>query len=467
MKRLVVVGGGISGLATAFHAGRTARKAGIPLSVTVLDASSRPGGKMWSERSDGFVIEHGPNGFLDNKPHTLDLVSALGGEDELLPASELAGKRFVCRRGRLEPLPISPPDFFKSRLLSAGGKLRVLMEPFSRRAPEGVDESVSEFAARRLGPQAGDYLIDPMVSGVFAGDPDRLSLAAAFPRIHELEREYGGLFKALFRLRRESRRKGVRGPSGAGPGGTLTSFRGGVSTLVEMLCRELGTGLVMDARVTGVEPAGSGFEAETRRSDGGIVRYGADAVVFCCPSYEAGRLIEGLEQTLAGLLNSIEYSPVTVVATAFDREDVGTAVDGFGFLVPRLEGRPVLGTLWDSSVFGDRSPEGQVLLRTMVGGARSPDLAFLDDDKITASALDQIRELNGIKANPTLVRVIRHERGIPQYNVGHIGRIREIDAALAGTEGIFLCNNAYRGVSLNDCAREAAGTAGRVMEFLQ
>jgi len=466
MERLVVIGAGISGLATAFLARLGAAATGRPLSVTVLEAEARAGGKMWSDRSDGFVIEHGPNGFLDNKPDTLDLVKDLGASEKLLPASELARKRFVCRRGRLERLPESPPAFLKSRILTWKGKIRVLGEPFAKPAPQG-DESVAAFAARRLGPEARDYLIDPMVSGIYAGDPGNLSLRAAFPRINELETQYGGLFKAMRGISRERKKAGQKGPTGAGPGGTLTSFKSGVQSLIDRLQQELGSNLILGARAVGLERGTSGYEVRADQGDGQETRHGADAVVLSCPSWVAGELLGDHDATLAEDLNQVFYAPVTVLATAFATQDLGEEPDGFGFLVPHVEDRPILGTLWDSSVFPDRAPDGQVLLRTMIGGARRPELARLDDEVLTRTVLDQLKDLMGIRATPTRVRVIRYDRGIPQYALGHPERVNRIDRALGTLPGLFLCHNAYHGIALNDCAREARKTAGRVLDYLQ
>ncbi len=413
---------------------------------------------MWSDREDGFVVEHGPNGFLDSKPDALDLAARVNASEHLLRASPLARNRFICRGGRLRRLPEGPPAFLASRLLSWRGKVRVLREPFAPPPPD-TDETLAEFAQRRLGSEALDFLIDPMVSGVFAGDPERLSLRASFPRIWELEREYGGLFKALWRLSREGKRQRGSGP--AGPGGTLTSFRGGVRTLVETVAAALGASLILDAPVRRIERTASGY-----RVVAGEQEVSASAVVLACPAYEAARLCGDFAPDLAQELWAIPYAPITVVATAYARTDVPHPLDGFGFLVPRREGRPVLGTLWDSSVFPDRAPEGRVLLRTMLGGARHPDLAALPEREAVAAVRAQLRDLLGVRADPLRVWVYRHERGIPQYEVGHLARMGRIEAALQALPGLFLCHNAYRGIALNDCAREARATGCAVIRFL-
>jgi len=455
--RVVIVGAGVSGLATAVNLLNIARRTAVGLRLTVLEAEPRAGGRMWSDREDGYVVEHGPNGFLDSKPDALELAASVDLQDRLLRASAFAKKRFICRRGRLRRLPESPWAFLASRLLTFRGKARVLWEPFVRAAPN-EDETLQEFATRRLGREALEYLIDPMVSGVFAGDPARLSLRASFPRIYELERDYGGLFRAMFRLMREKKRSGP-----AGPGGTLTSFVGGVRTLVETLQALLADRIVLSAPVTRLRRTASGFEVESPGLPGPI---STDAVVLACPAFEAARLCEPDAPALARELAGIEYAPVTVVATAFRRDDVPHPLDGFGFLVPRSEARPILGTLWDSSVFSDRAPPGRVLLRTMVGGARAPELAALPDRDLIGAVRTQLADYLGIRSDPERVWVYRHPRGIPQYVTGHLERLARMDAEVARTPGLFLCHNAYRGIALNDCAREARVTASRVLEYL-
>jgi oxygen-dependent protoporphyrinogen oxidase len=461
MDRVVIVGGGISGLATAFRI----RQAVPDVALTMIEALDRPGGKMDTERVEGFTIEHGPNGFLDGKPEALQLAADLGLA--VVHASDFAKKRFVCRGGRLRALPDSPAAFLKSQLLSWSGKWRLLREPWAAPMPPGVDETLSDFARRRIGPEARDYLIDPMVSGVFAGDPDRMSLAAAFPRIHELETRYGGLFRGMLGVMRERRKEGRKTGAGpAGPAGRLTSFSGGVRTLVDALRDRLADTLVLETPVTRVRRTAWGMLVYSRRPDGTERRDAADVVVLACPAYEASRILGDESPSLAATLADIPDAPIAVVATAFQRPDVPHPLDGFGFLIPKAEARPILGTLWDSAIFPDRAPAGQILLRSMVGGARDPEVVSAGDDVLVGRVRSQLRELLGIRADPVLVRVYRYEHGIPQYTVGHLGRLERIDRALGRFPGLFLCHNAYRGIALNDCCREAMRTARQALSFL-
>lgn len=480
MERIVIVGGGISGLATAFRLRQAAEAEGRPLSVRILEALDVAGGKMRSDREDGFVIEWGPNGYLDSKPWAVKLVEDLGVGNRILPASDAARLRFITRAGRLCRLPESPLAFLGSPLLSARGKVRLFQEPSAPPRPPLVDETLADFARRRIGPEALDYLIDPMVSGIFAGNPEQLSLRSVFPRMRELEDTYGTLIGAFLHLgidkarqRRRERAAGARGDEGkasgspAGPGGTLTSFRGGVQTLVEILAERLGPSvLVTGARVHSVRRSGACSLVEYRRNGGALESLAADAVVLACPAYDAADLVAADAQGLAGLLREIPYAPISVVATAFREEDVAGAVRGFGFLHPRVEARPTLGTLWDSVVFSDRAPSGFALLRTMVGGARTPAQAHLSDGDLVKASLADLRDLAGIRANPMKVVIHRHERGIPQYVVGHGDRLAAIERSLARWPGLYLCSNAYRGVALGDCCREAERTASAILAAL-
>jgi oxygen-dependent protoporphyrinogen oxidase len=476
MDRIVIVGGGISGLATAFRLGLAAEASGRAVHLTVLESGDVPGGKMRSSREEGFVIEWGPNGFLDSRPNAVALVNDLGAAPLLLRADETASKRFVCRGGRLVRLPETPPAFLKSRLLSRAGKLRLMREPW---IPAGTlpDEAIGDLAARRLGPEARDYLVDPMISGVFAGDPSRLSAAAALPRLVKMERAHGSFIRGAIAMQGGPRKlagkmlarlfgRGSGGSINAGPSGMLTSFKGGVATLVQAMAARVGPGLRLSMPVTSLRRTATGWLVSAGTGEA-RQHFPADALVLSCPSDEAARLLQDSSRRMASELAAIGCASITVVATAFARQDLPPgAVDGFGFLVPDIEHRPILGTLWDSTVFPDRAPDGQVLLRTMVGGARHADLAVTPDDALVPMVLAQLSDLMGISAVPTMVRVVRWPRGIPQYDVGHLDRMARIDGFRRQLPGLFLCHNAYRGISLDDCCREAAETAGAVMSSL-
>ena len=460
--RVLVIGGGISGLASAFRLKQRLTEAGQRATVTVVEAQDRLGGTMFTEEVNGFRCEWGPNGFLDSKPFTLDLCKDLGLTDRLLHADEAAARRFVLCDGELVELPTSPPAFMKSKLLTLGGRFRVVREPWVGRRPESLgDESVADFATRRLGVQAYERLIDPFVSGIFAGDPTRLSVGAAFPRLVELEREYGSLIKASRALKKA---RGTDGGNAAGPGGKLTSFPNGMSELVDALSRAIGPeNIRTSAPVTDVRPAGDEWYVQV-----GDDRLIADKVVMAVPAHAAAKVLAPLGEELTGPMRDIAYAAVSVVVMGFKKSDMDHDLDGFGFLAPSREERSILGCLWTSSIFpGHRAPPDHALLRVMIGGARHPLLAVKTDAELLSTAMRELRELLGLRERPSFFRVCRHKSAIPQYEMGHLSRIKALDAALGNWPGLYLTGNAYRGVGVNDCTRDADRLATQIVESLK
>jgi len=461
MARIVIVGAGISGLTTAHYLLRNLSGAGKSAEMVILEAEKVPGGKMRTILEEGFRMEWGPNGFLTNKPFSLDLVRELGIEDRLAVSSDLARKRFIYSGGTLHRLPETPTSFLGSKLLSFPGRLRVMAEPFAAGPPREVDESLGDFARRRLGKEALEKLIDPMVTGIFAGDPDRMSLRSCFPLICELEEKYGGLIRGMLSLARERRKEGVKREMSAGPGGVLTSFDDGVQTLIDILAERLYDGLHLGVSVRRVRRR-DGSLLLSIREDGQDGEIDADIVVFATPAYTASDILRPLDAGLGDALAAIPYSPISVVALGYDRETLGHPLDGFGFLIPRGERRKILGALWDSSVFPNRAPEGKALIRAMVGGVRGPELASLPEQELLALTRSELAKIMGITAEPILARAFFHEKGIPQYLVGHGTVLDRIGEGLAAHPGIFVNSNAYRGIALNDCVRESKRIAERI-----
>lgn len=464
MKRIIIVGGGISGMTVA-HAllSGTGPLSTVPpggrkegYEVTVLEADSRPGGKIWTDRVDGFLCEKGPNGFLDNKPKTLELCQVLGLTP--LRSNENAKKRYIFFHGRLNPLPESPPAFIRSNLISWPGKIRMAYDTIAPKGPE--DETVADFIKRRLGKEALERLIDPMVSGVFAGDPYRMSIKSCFPRIKELEQEHGSLIRAMIRLRREKKKRSGGGNAAVGPapGGTLTSFHGGAQTLTDTLFRSLKGHVRFGVSATGIGKKGDGFAIHT---SGGVLH--AEIVVLATPAHVTADIVKDLDDEISKTLSGVPYPSVTVLCFGYRREKVGHPLDGFGFLIPHKEGRNILGTLWDSSIFPDRAPEGYVLLRTMVGGARASDIAMMDDSRLIGTVLDDLRPIVSLKADPDMVRIYRWEKAIPQYVLGHDTKLQFIERRLKTYPGLYVTGNAFRGVGINDCVSNGYRIAGEIL----
>lgn len=484
MTRLFVIGGGISGLATAFRIRQRFETRGKPLELHLLEAEERVGGKIQSEFDSGFLTEWGPNGFLDNKPDTLLLCKDLGIENDLLPSSELAGKRFIFSGGRLHKVPETPVAFFRSKLLTLGGRLRILKEVRAPVTPAGMDTSIAEFGTRRLGREAADKLLDPMVSGIYAGDPATMSLESCFPRILELERQYGSLIRAMIRLQKEQRRKekersgNGKGREGqveeahevragpAGPGVVLTSFQNGMEHLVLTLKNRLGevveTRSVVKALLHDTGPNDeAGFRIQVQHQ-GVDKEVWADSVVLAVPAHEAARILAGLDAPVSELMEKIPYAPLVMMGLGYPKAEAPGSLDGFGFVVPYAEGTPVLGSLWTSSIFSGRAPEAHVLTRNMVGGWRNPWAVSCEQEQLESRVSEVFEKAMGRRGKSVFRKVVRHAHAIPLYLLGHGDRLKKMEEHLERFPGLYLTGNAFRGVALNDCAREAMRVAGRV-----
>ncbi len=451
MPKVAIVGGGISGLALAFRLEQ--RHPG--LEAIVLEESARPGGKIDTAERAGFRVEAGPNGFLDSKPAVLDLCRELGLESRLVAASEAAARnRFLLLNGRLRALPSGLVSFLFSDVLSWPAKLSLLAERFRRSRPRGDDESIDAFARRRVGREVADTLADAFVTGIHAGDPKLLSVRAAFPRLAALEQEHGSVLGGLAAERRQ-RRSGPRA-------GQMWSFREGLCLLIQTLCGRLRQAPQVGVRVTGLRR-----EERTWRVEAGDGRcWTADAVALSCPAYQQAALLRGWDADLAGEVGAIPYNRIAVVGLGYRAGDVPHSLDGFGYLSRQRERRDVLGVQWCSSIFPDRAPPGMVLLRALCGGWNRSDVVDWDDDRLVAAVRAELAQALGIHAAPAFRHVVRWDRALPQYHLGHLRRVARIEALAARHPGLFLGGNAYHGVSLNDCTEQGAVLAARVAEYL-
>jgi oxygen-dependent protoporphyrinogen oxidase len=466
VKKAIIVGGGISGLATAFYLQRKAHEQSVDLEVTVLEKEGSPGGKIRSIKDQGYLCEWGPNGFLDSKPQTLVLCEQLGVSRHLLRSNDNARKRYIFSSGMLHRLPENGLSFFASKLISWPGKLRLAMEPFAKGCPAGVDETLAAFGRRRLGKEALQKLIAPMVSGIFAGDPETMSLKSCFPRIAELESEYGGLVMAMVLLARKKRRERAEGKvvsSAAGPGGVLTSFREGIQQLTDSLADSLGQGVVKTGQDVIEIKSGKSVPYRVRT---GTREIDADMVIVAAPSYAAAEMVRHERRDIAEILEEIPYASMTVACFGYERENIEHNLDGFGYLIPKEEGMATLGTLWDSSIFVKRAPEGHVLLRSMLGGACFPEYLELPDDEVIERVRKDLKKTMGIEASPSFVRIFRHEKAIPQYTVGPGARLKALEESQRSIPGLIFTGNSYRGIGLNDCVAAAVRAAERGVGYL-
>lgn len=457
MKKISIVGGGISGLTVAY----TLLANKEDLEITIFESENRAGGKIWSDKTDGFLCEKGPNGFLDNKPRTLELCKSLGIDP--VRSNENSKKRFIFLNNSLNALPETPLSFIKSKTLSLGGKLRLLYELIAPKGPE--DETVAEFIKRRLGSEALEKLIDPMCSGVYAGDPYKMSMKNCFPRIKELEQEYGSLIKAMIKITKQRKAEVAQQENkenakvSVAPGGTLTSFYNGAQTITDALVDRLGGRLKVGVSVKRISENKGTYQVET--SDGSC---NADIVIIATPAYAASDMLQDLDKKLSNTLTHIPYPHVAVVCFGYKKEHVTHPLNGFGFLVPHIENRKILGTLWDSSIFPNRASEGHVLLRTMIGGAKAGEIASLDNDEIVRTVFDELKPILGLKSDPEMVRIYRWDKAIPQYILGHSKILETIDEKLKKYPGLYLAGNAYRGIGINDCVENGYNLAHEIIE---
>lgn len=466
MTRVVIIGGGISGLTTAYAVEQLAQRAELDIETLVLEKQQRTGGKIWSIQEEGFLCEWGPNGFLDNKPMTLDLCRSLGVSEQLLRSDDNARKRFIYSDSILHRLPENGPSFLQSKLISWPGKLRLAYEMLVPKRTDPSDETLAEFGRRRLGEEALNKLIAPMVSGIFAGDPETMSLKSCFPKIYQLEQEYGGLIRAMVRLAKQKRAEKKAGKvvaSAAGPGGVLTSFNQGIQQLTDGVVAALKGEVRCGCQVVRLEAKQDGFLLHLETGE----QIEADLVVSAAPAYAAAAMLEPLSGKAAELLMQIPYATMNVVCFGYQRERIAHDLNGFGYLIPKAEGRSILGTLWDSSIFPHRAPEGHVLLRSMMGGAADNAAINLSEDEVKQRTMTDLQQIMGIDAEPDFVRIFRHQHAIPQYTRGHGERLMGIGKALQGHPGLLLSGNAFSGIGLNDCVNSANQTAAQAIEQLQ
>jgi protoporphyrinogen/coproporphyrinogen III oxidase len=444
-----VIGGGISGLACAYRL----QQAGVP--VRVLEAASRGGGLIQTVEEDGFRFESGPQSFLSNQA-LLTLIERLGLQEELLRADPRA-PRYILLRGKLVPAPLAPPSLLTTRLFGLGTKWRLLTEMFRHAQPPAGDESIASFVRRKFGEELLDRVVAPFVSGIYAGDPEKLSLRAAFPKLHEFEQKYGSVARGAMKSRqaRETPRPG------------LCSFREGVETLPRALAARLGDAVLTQTSVTGLRRGKtngkSWFELVLARRHHAETMT-ASAVIVAAPSAIAADLLKGISESLAESLSRIEYARVAVVAAGYRRDQIEHGVNGFGFLVPRSEGLRVLGTVWNSSLFPGRAPEGKACLTSFAGGATDPTACDLTDEKIADIVTAELARILHVTGAPMTLMAHRYERALPQYNLGHCQRVSSLTAAVSAVPGLFLTGNYLAGPSIGTCVEQAnqAADAARV-----
>lgn len=463
--KLVVVGGGITGLAAAHRAVELAGERGLSLDLTLLEAGNRLGGTIATERRDGFLVECGPDSFLSEKPWALALCRRLGLEDRLVRTDDRFRRTFVVWGGTLHPLPegfqlLAPTrlgPLLASRLFTWPGKLRMALDLVLPRGGE-ADESLGAFVRRRLGREALERVAQPLVAGIYTADPDDLSLSATMPRFAALERRERSVILALWRAARRAPAE-AEGTSGA-RWSLFVTLAEGMDELVGALGARLPPGSVrLKARVSDVARADGRWRVATQ--DGDVLA--ADGVILAAEAHQTARLLRYLDPSLALLLEGIPYASSATVTLAYRRAAIRHPLDGFGFVVPHAEERPIIAGTFSSVKYPGRAPDGHVLLRVFLGGALREAVLEQDDERLAEIAREQLRDLLGAGEAPLWTRVARYRKAMPQYHVGHLARVETIELALARHPGLALAGGAYRGVGIADCVRSGEEAALRLL----
>lgn len=482
VKKIGIIGGGVSGLTAAF----LLKERGFE--VVLFEKSERVGGNIQTVEIDGFKIEYAPNSLLKS-PRLVDLIKELNLEKEVTAANAANKKRYVLRDGKLKSLPMSIAKMAASDYFSLRAKLRLLREPFVKsKSPE--NESVAEFFERRLGREIVERAADPFIAGIYAGNPENLSISAAFPRLYELEKKYGSLLIGSLRAKSEKTDKDFP---------RTFSFRNGVQTLTNALAENLSESIKTDTKVLKIEKLADGkwrVLTERRHPDGkdcaaqsnqvqndsnsnltkrdlnaeaasNAVRMTAfqqdfDALIIAAPAEPAAKLVENLDANLSEQLKQIYYPPVAMVFFGVKKESLGQNLDGFGFLVPSEERRRILGTIWNSAVFENRAPDGYHLLTTFVGGARNAELFEKSDDELFEIVFDELKSILGLQVKPEFTHIKRWRKAIPQYLLGYERVENGIEEFERKNKGIHFCSNFYKGISVGDCVKNAYALAEEI-----
>jgi oxygen-dependent protoporphyrinogen oxidase len=492
VRRVAVIGGGVSGLAAAYTLAR-ARQAGAPVEEMLIEASPRLGGVVRTETVEGFVIEAGPDSFLAEKPQAAAMARELGLGDDLMGSNDHARRTYILHRGRLLPLPdglmfLVPTRLWPmvtTKLLPLSTKFAAAYELFSSpRASDDGDESVASFVQRHFGAAMVENIADPLLAGVYGGDSAALSVRSVLPRFWEMERQHGSLTRATLaamRQRRKANATNNHGPDSAGTGAAplrklslFMTLKGGLQQMTERLAAQIERYRVfMRRRVLAVEfaPGGPGGAADScsRRfqitCEGDRV-YDGDAVVLALPANLAGGLVSTLDHRLSELLEGIPYSSSMTVSLGFDERARAALPAGFGFLVPRKEQRRMLACTFVHAKFDHRAPEGKAMLRCFLGGARDPDVLRLHDEEVVAIVRRELKEIMNFTAEPLFCRVHRWPASMAQYPVGHRARVSAIEERLRDLPGLYLAGNAYSGIGISDCIRTGKSAAEKALEYL-
>ncbi|MFA6980094.1 MAG: protoporphyrinogen oxidase [Ignavibacteriaceae bacterium] len=453
-KKIVVLGAGVSGLATAW----LLNKKGFD--VTVLEKNKEAGGAMESVFEDGYMFDRGPNSGLETVPVIKEIIDEIGLTNEMVYANELGNKRYILRDGELHPLPMSPPAFLKTKLFSAKAKLRLFAEPFISRSNDGYYQSIAQFVKRRLGQEFLDYAINPFVAGVYAGNPEDLSVASAFPKLYELEEKYGGLIIGTIRSISERKKRKEKSKQNA----KMFSFLNGMQSLPKTIAKKLGERVIPFAEIRSIKKSGKGFTVAYHNA-GFDKKIECDLLLSTLPAYVTSSLFKEIDSNLANHLDAVYHPPVMVLYLGYKKEDVGRPLDGFGFLIPAKEKKSFLGAIWSSVLFPNRAPEDAAAFTLFIGGSRNADIFKLDKEIILKTVIEEFQSIMKITAEPVHKSYRYWNKAIPQYNLGYIEHEKYFDEFEQNNPGIFLSGNYRGGISVGDCFKNAGLVTEKISTF--
>jgi len=471
MHRVVVIGAGITGLAAAHRMRELAAEREFPLEVLVLDRATHTGGPLATVRRDGFTIETGADSFLTEKPQAAELARRIGLGDDLIPTREEFRRTRVVHNGRLVDIPdgfslMAPSRLgpvMRSELFSPAAKLRIALEPLVPKRKDRRDESLAAFVTRRLGREVLDRVAQPLAGGIYTADPSRLSIAATTPRFVEMEQRHGSVIRGLRIADRARAAAGTKTQGTSGARWTLfATLRNGIGALPDALASNLGECVRLGVEVKQISPRGDGCTIVTESGE----QFSADAVICAAPAYAAARMVRAADPHLADLLGAISYASAATVNMTFHESDFPAPPNSFGFVVPIIERRRIIAGSFTSLKFENRAPAGMILARVFIGGQLQTALMQLDDDAMVTAAREEFRELLGVTAAPRFAIVRRWPDSMPQYEVGHLDRVAEIERTAAAIPRVALAGAAFRGVGIPDCVRSGEQAATTILDLL-
>jgi protoporphyrinogen/coproporphyrinogen III oxidase len=470
-SRVVIIGGGITGLSAAYYLQEEAKVAGLPLEYTILEAADRWGGKVQTEHIDhdegAFVIESGPDSFITQKPWGWQLARELGLDSHVQPTNDKRRQIFVLTKGRPVPLPdgvmlIVPTrlkPFALSPLISPLGKLRMGLDLFIRPRLDNEDETLADFIRRRLGSEALDKIAEPLLSGIYNAQAESQSIMATFPRFRDIESKHGSLIRGMLAARANGRPNGAGSvPDAPKPPSAFVSFRSGMSELIDRLLIELTGDCRLNTAVVALEQTGDGYIIHLENCE----QLTAGHVILTVPAYESARLLEKTAPVAAVELRDIRYVSTGTVSLAYRRSEIGHPLNGFGIVIPRSEQRDINAITWTSTKFDNRAPANHALLRVFFGGSRTPHMMEIDDSTLLATVRRELEAIMGINATPVFHRIYRWRDATPQYDVGHLDRVNAIELNLPPR--LYVTGSPYRGIGLPDCIHQAQQTAGKIIQ---